>query len=136
MAANTSPIFVLTPKNWYVNTGTTANTNLDGTGSVATLMTAGSNGSRVSKIRLTHSGTNVATVVRIFINNGSTSSTASNNVLFYEYTMAANTLSQTAASVAAEIPIDLSLAAGYKLLVTIGTSIATGIAVSAEGGDY
>lgn len=136
MAANTTPIFVLTPKNWYSSTGTSANTALDGTGTVTTLLTAGSNGSRVSKVRLTHQGTNVATVVRLFVNNGSANSTAANNILVYEVTMAANTLSQTAASVAVEVPLDLALAAGYKLNCTIGTAVASGIAVSCEGGDY
>ena len=136
MAANTSPIFTLTPKNWFSSSGTRANTALDGTGTVVTLGTAGSNGSYISKVRLTHLGTNVATVLRLFINNGSTNATATNNILVYEVTMAANTLSQTAASTAVEIPLDLRLAASYKLNCTIGTAIASGIAVEVEVGDY
>lgn len=136
MAQNTAPIFVLTPKNWFVSTGLSANTALDGTGTVVTVLTAGSNGSKVQKVRLTHMGTNIATVVRLFVNNGSTNTTAANNGLVYEYTMAANTVSQTAASTLVEIPLELPLAAGYKLNVTIGTAIASGIMVAAEGGDY
>ena len=53
-----------------------------------------------------------------------------------EATMAAITLNQAAASVALEIPLDLRLQAGYKLNVTIGTSIAAGIMVEAELGDF
>lgn len=136
MAAGTSPIFVATPKNWFASTGTAANTNFDGTGTVVTVLTAGSNGSKIQKIRLTHMGTNVATVVRFFVNNGSSNTTATNNALVYEVTMAANTASQTAASTAVEIPIELPLQANYKLNVTIGTAIASGIMVSCEGGDY
>lgn len=136
MPANNNPIFVLTPKNWFSSTGTGANTALDGTGTVVTVATAGANGSKITRVRLTHMGTNVATVVRLFVNNGSTNGTAANNALVYEYTMAANTLSQTAASTAADIPLDLVLAAGYKLNVTIGTAVAAGVMVHAEGGDY
>jgi hypothetical protein len=136
MAANNNPIFVGTPKNWFVPTGLTANTALDGTGTTATLLTAGSNGSRVTKLRLYHLGTNIATVVRFFINNGSSSAVSTNNMLVHEETMAANTLSQTAASVAVEVNVDIPMAAGYKILVSIGTTIASGIAVSADGGDF
>lgn len=136
MAANTTPIFSLTPKNFYASTGTSANTALDGTGTVVTLGTAGADGAYVSKLRLTHLGTNVATVVRIYINNGSTNATPANNALIKEVSMLANTLDQTAASVAVEVPLDLRLAAAHKLNVTIGTSIASGIMVEADVGDY
>lgn len=136
MAAGTSPIFVATPKNWFASTALAANAAVDGTGTVVTVLTAGANGAKVKKIRLNHLGSNIATVVRLFINNGSANSTAANNGLVYEYTMAANTLSQVAASVPAEINLDLALAAGYKLNVTVGTTIASGIMVNAEGGDY
>ena len=136
MAAGTTPIFLATPKNWFGTTGTSANTALDGTGTVATIATAGSNGSKITRIRLTALGSNAATVVRFFINNGSSNGSATNNALMYEYALASNSLSQTAASIAADIPIDLALAAGYKLNVTIGTSVAAGVMVSAEGGDY
>ena len=68
MAANTAPIFTAIPRNPFTPTGTTANTALDGTGGVATLLTAGTNGSVIQKLRMTHLGTNVATVVRVFIN--------------------------------------------------------------------
>lgn len=136
MAAGTTPIFVATPKNWFGTTGTTANTALDGTGTVATIVTAGANGSKITRIRLTAMGTNAATVIRFFVNNGSTNATATNNALIYEYALAVNTLSQSAASTQVDIPIDLALQATYKLNVTTGTSIAAGVMVSAEGGDY
>lgn len=136
MPANTSPIFVLTPRNWFSSTGTSANTALDGTGTVVTIATAGSNGAKVARLRLTHLGTNVATVVRFFVNNGGANTTASNNMLVKEVTMAANTLSQVAASIEVEVDLDLPLAPTYKLNCTIGTAIASGIAVQAEGGDY
>ena len=48
----------------------TANTARDGTGTIATIFTAGSNGSRVDDIWITATGTTTAGVVRLFINDG------------------------------------------------------------------
>ncbi len=137
MAANTSPIFCDSPRSSGITTGTSANTAVDGTGTVATAFTAGADGSKIDEIRLSHLGTNIATVLRIFVNNGATNATAGNNWLIYETTMAANTLSQTAASVQQVIPFsNLVLPAGYKINATVGTAIASGIMVVAKGGDY
>lgn len=137
MAAGTTPIFCATPRSSGITTGTSANTALDGTGTVATAFTAGANGSKVDEIRFNHLGTNIATVLRVFINNGSTNATAANNTLLYETTMAANTISQVAASVQQVATFsNLVLPAGYKLNVTIGTAIAAGVMVLAQGGDY
>lgn len=136
MAQNTTPIFGLTPHTSGITTGVNANTAFDGTGTVATVFTAGSNGSKIERVFMQHMGTNVATVVRLFVNNGSTNTTAANNYLVHEETMAANTASQTAASVPVVWYANLILPAGYKLNVTIGTAIASGIMVTAEGSDY
>lgn len=137
MAANTSPIFNNVPRNSWVSTGTSANTNKDGTGTVATIFTAdATDGSKIERVVLRHLGTNIATVVRFFINNGQTNTTAANNSLVHEETMAANTNSETAASVGMVWNCDLVLPAGYKLNVTIGTGIASGIQCTAIGGDY
>lgn len=136
MAANTQPIFVITPNISYISSGLAANTALDGTGTVATVFTAGSNGSKVENVSLWHLGTNIATVIRFFVNNGSTNTVAANNALVFEYTMAANTVSQTAASVQYMWNANLYLKSGYKLNVTIGTAIAAGIMSCAQGGDY
>lgn len=137
MAANTSPIFVRAPRNSWVTTGVNANTALDGTGTVATIFTAdATNGSKVEDVFLEHLGTNVATVVRFFVNNGSTNGTATNNSLVHEEAVAINTLSQTAVSIPTVWRANLVLPAGYKLNVTIGTAIAAGIQCTAVGGDY
>jgi hypothetical protein len=137
MAANTAPIFIRTPSVQWNTTGTAANTNLDGTGTVATVFTAdATEGSKVERLRLKHLGSNIATVVRVFVNNGSTNGTASNNSLVLEYGTGANTLAQNTASAEIEIPVNIALPAGYKLNVAIGTAVATGIQVTAEGGHY
>lgn len=136
MAAGTSPIFVATPRSTGLTTGVNANTAFDGTGTVVTVFTAGANGSKVEDVILQHLGTNVATTVRIFVNNGSTNATATNNWLIHEETMAANTASQVAASVPVYWRANQVLPAGYKINVTIGTAIASGIMVTCNGGDF
>lgn len=135
MPTNTSPIFPLTPNvSWA--TVTTANTAKDGTGTVATVFTAGSNGGRVDYLKVRALGTNVATVIRVFVNNGSTNATAANNTLIIDQTIAATTNSETAQLVDNLIQLDLSLPAGYKINVTIGTTVAAGLQVTGVGGDY
>lgn len=49
---------------------TTANTNRDGTGTIATIFTAGASGSRVDDIYIVATGTVTTGVVRLFINDG------------------------------------------------------------------
>lgn len=137
MAANTSPIFLRTPSIQSASTGTAANTNLDGTGTVATIFTAdATEGSKIERVVLQYLGSNVATVVRLFVNNGSPNGTPANNTLVFEQAMSANTLSQNASSARVEIPLNIALPAGYKLLATTGTALATGIQVTAIGGHY
>ena len=135
MGANTAMLFPLTPKIGR-GTITTANTAKDGTGTVVTIATAGVNGAKVNRIKARALGTNVATVLRIFINNGLDTTTAANNTLYKEATIAATTLSEVAALADNDIPMDLTLPGGYRITATIGTTIAAGLALSCEYGDY
>jgi hypothetical protein len=136
MAVTALPIFAQTPIFTVGATVTTANTAKDGTGTVVLIYTAGVNGSRIDNIKVRSTGTAVATVLRVFINNGATNVTATNNSLYVEATIAATTLSETAALVDNLIPMNISLPATYRVYVTIGTTVATPLQVSAAGGDY
>jgi hypothetical protein len=137
MAANNAPIFPLTPKVGFGSAALqTANTAKDGTGTVTTIMTAGANGSRVDYVRVRATGSNTATAFRLFINNGSDTAVAANNILFTEATIAATTLSEVAALAETTIQLDLALPAGYRLTCTNGTTIAATLVVSAVYGDY
>ena len=144
MAANTVPIYSLGGQiNWGPTLLQTANTAMDGTGTVLTIFTAGANGGRVDRIRAKATGTNVATVLRVFINNGGANSTPANNILYAEKTIAATTASAVASLVTNELPdttdttaFPLVLPAGYTVFVTIGTTVAAGLYVSAEGSTY
>lgn len=132
MAQNTSPIFGLTPNFGGVgNTVTTAaNTAFDGTGTVITSLTAGANGDYVQSITFKPQGgaaaNNVATVARIFVNNGATQGTATNNMFLGEVTLPASTGSATAALPPVVFPINMPLQAGYKINWCLGTAVATG----------
>lgn len=133
---NTKPVYSAIAKAAW-DALATANTAKDGTGTVITIFTAhATKGSRLEKVKVRAKGTNVATVLRFFLNNGSTNATAANNTLIYEVTIAATTLSEVAALVDYDITFGYALPPGYKIMCTIGTTIAAGIQVTAFGGDY
>jgi len=138
MAANTAPIFsVAGDIEWGTTVLTTQNTAKDGTGTVLTCFTAdATNGGFVQRIRFRAAGTNIATVARVFINNGSVNSTPANNILYDEITLAATTLSEVSALATYELPLNFALPPGYKLNVTLGTTVAAGYYVSVIGGRY
>jgi len=146
MAVNTAPIFSIAGRtdsvasnNAGLVVGPTANTALDGSGTLYKLFTAGTNGSYVQKIRFRPVGSPAATVCRIFISSsGTTSATAT--WLYDEITLPAITLSQTAATSIFELPLNFALpSTPYSLWVTFGTSTGsagTGYSVVCIAGDY
>lgn len=136
MAVTALPIFAQTPVFTVGQTITTANTAKDGTGTVVLLYTAGANGSRVDAIKVRSTGTAVATVLRVFVNNGATNATATNNSLYTEATIASTTLTEVAAQTDNSITMNISLPATYRVYATIGTTVAAPLQVSAVGGDY
>ena len=145
MPANTSPIFTNVPKNEWAQV-TTADTSTDGTGANVVLVctadaTDGSFVSRITFMPRSTSGstTTSAAAARIYVNNGSTPGTASNNVLKREITLPATAVnvSATVAANAIEFPLFLQLQAGYRIYVGITAMAAnTNWAVSVDFGDY
>jgi len=136
MTANVNPIYSRTPDVQWSEVAT-ANTAKDGTGTVVTVFTAdATEGGRVEKLKIRAKGTNTATALRVWINNGSSNATPANNTLYTEATIAATTLSEVAALVDNEIILNLALPAGYKINVTIGTTVAAGLHICAVGGKY
>jgi hypothetical protein len=147
MAQNTNPIFPLTPVNtWVSGTGATAGTP-GLAANTTTDLTSGTNygpiftgkavdGSRLDFIKVRSLGTNVATVIRIWINNGSATGTAANNTLFFERTLSSTSVSQTAELPDIILPMNISLPAGYRIYATFGTAVAAGFHLTAVGGDY
>lgn len=129
------PVFPATPK---VGSGKvlTANAAVDGTGTLVPIFTAGANGAIVDSLSIVHLGTNVVTVLRVFVKDGA------NYDLIFEKTVAANTVSQVAESVQYDVLFNgtdrkrLTLPANAQLMACVGTTIASGIQCSCFGGDY
>jgi hypothetical protein len=137
MAINTSPIFTKRGDiQWAPAAVLAANTAKDGTGTVANVFTAGADGCFVQKLIARPLGTNVATVLRVFVNNGGANATAANNALVAEMSLPATALSETAALPPYELALNLALPPNYKLNCTLGTAVAAGFMLSAVGGSY
>lgn len=149
MAANTNPIFSLTP-----NVGTTAitaqNTSSAGGGTIATdifkAFTAGANGSWVSRIQFDPTATaaataTTATTLRAFISSQTSGATTAgtNTVLIGEISAAAQTADQTTTATASlVIPCNFALTPAWTILVTSHQTLAanTSWQVKVFGGDY
>lgn len=139
MPANTQPIYSIAPDvQWNtIPSGTTANTAVDGTGTVFTVFTAdATNGGFVQSIRVKAASVSTATVIRFFINNGSTNATAANNVFFDELAIPTITSSNTAAVVLFEVPLGFALPPGYKINCCYATSVTGAISLCTFAGKY
>lgn len=144
MPANTLPIYTITPQIAWGKV-TAADGSQDGTDAdVQLILTAGSNGSFIQKlvfqpISTSGSTTTSAAAARIYINNGSTVGTGTNNVLYRELSLAATAVnvSATAAALGPEVPLNIQLKASYKIYVGV-TAIAANTQwnVIAVYGDY
>ncbi|MFZ6874216.1 hypothetical protein ACO0LF_19335 [Undibacterium sp. Di27W] len=137
MAANISPVFPLIPRVLISNLITTANINKDGTGTTTQIsLPAGPNGAFVESVEALPTGTNTASVLRIFLNNGSATTIAANNILWEEISLPATVLSEVASQTKIVIPMNRAIPAGYTLYATIGTTVAAGWRVRVHMGDY
>ena len=140
MPANTVPIFSKAPDIQWIGYMTAANTTADLTsGTSYNVFTSDStNGGFLKKIRLrpTPAGNTTATVCRVWINNGSTTGTATNNSLYDEITLPAITASGTAMVAGYEVPFLEPLPAGYRVYLTIHTASANGWQATAIAGKY
>ena len=150
-AANTSPIYSLTPKIGKVNlVGNIGLTTSDGVGTVGTnlflLLTGGSNGGTfVSRIRIhayaTAAATNTAaTVLRFYASTiASGATTAANTFLIQE--IGVGILSAANASTALtpiEFPVNWAVPTNETILVSSHANLAsnTGFQIVAISGDY
>lgn len=138
MTANTNPIYSKLPiASWYGGAVVTGNTTDDMTsGTTYLVATAGADGDFYSRIQFVPLGTNVASVGRIWINNGSTTGTAANNTMVGEVSLPLTTGIETASITPIYFPMGYGIPGSYKIYVTIGTTVATGFHVQAIGGTY
>jgi hypothetical protein len=106
----------------------TANTNRNGTGTIATVFTAGSNGSRIDDIYITATGTTTAGVVRLFLNDGT------NTYLFEEILVTAITPSTTVQVFqSVQLNLSLILANGWSLRASTNNAETFNIQVTRAG---
>ena len=112
-----------------------ANTNRDGTGTIATIFPAGANGSRIDAINLKAVGTTTAGMLRLFLHDGT------NARLLTEVPVVAITPSETLPTWEAQLNVNtmvqvlpLVLPAGYSLRAS--THNAETFNVIALGGDF
>ena len=120
-------------------TFTTAAADYDGTTAThnKVVFTAdATNGGFIQKLRFKAKGTNVASVARIFINNGSTPATGTNNSFIGEVSLPATTAIANAATIEIDYPLNIAINPGFKILVGIGTTVAAGWVCTAIGGKY
>lgn len=137
MAANINPIYARAAdlQQAGVLIGPTNNTTNDGTGSAiySIYQADATEGSFVQKviIKPIGTGTTAANVVRIYYHNQSTfvagtTNGLSNTTLIAELTTTSWTYSATLAAPQYEIPINIPMPAGTRLLMSVGTSTAAG----------
>jgi len=134
MAANTSPIFALVPETKIV-TVTDATTDRTGatTTNLAELLTAGTDGTKITQIGAKVAGDNTACLVLIFI----TDTAGANPKLYDELALAPitpTTLITSERKVSAYS--DLQLKSGQKVLVGTTVAQADGVNIFAIKGDY
>lgn len=115
MAVTSTPIFAQALAYGVANIST-ANTNRDGTGTIGTVLTAGSNGTMVDHIDICATGTTTAGVIRIYItlDSGPTSR------LWKEILVGAITPSTTVAAFMRRIDCSLP---GWELFLPSGYSL-------------
>ncbi len=144
MSANTNPIYSRlgsvsnnngTGMNQLVLDAATDYTGIDSDTSL--IFTADTtNGSYISRIRLKAGGTNVATVARIYINNGTDHTVAANNQFYGEISLPATTAIATQATVDIDYPMNFAIDPGFKLYMGLATAVAAGWVATVVAGKY
>lgn len=134
MAANTNPIFALVPETKVncIITGTTTDKSGATTANIKDLLTAATDGTKVTWIKFKHVGNSTAGIFLIWI----TDTNGANPTLFYEQTYSAISSSTTVTTAEGTIIFnDLQLKAGQKIQVG-ATVVSSNIHVTASTGDF
>jgi len=122
------PVFAVTPRIASVNVAT-ANTNRDGTGTVATLITGASTGTRIAEIVVQARVTTTAGMVRVFLHDGSTF------FFFDEISVAAATASASVKATRVSTTYNNLVLPSASWSVRVSTHNAESIDVTALGAD-
>lgn len=122
------PVFAVTPRIGTVNIAT-ANTNRDGTGTVATLITGASTGTRIAEIVIKARVTTTAGQVRVFLHDGTSF------FFFDEIAVAAATPSNSVQSIRVRSTYDNLVLPNASWSIRVSTHNAESIDVTALGAD-
>jgi hypothetical protein len=149
MPGNTDPIFTkVADIQWNSSSALLASamtagnvSSYNGTDANAVLLFTAdaTNGGFVQQVRAkccALTGTSAASVLRLFLNNGSTPGTAANNVLIAEVALPAVANTVVAATPDIVLTLNIPLPPGYRLYGGLGTAVTTGWAVTVIGGKY
>ena len=88
---------------------TAANTALNGTGTIVTVLTGSTNGTRISTVVVNAIATTTAGMVRLFVSD------ATNHRLVYEIPVTANTISASNPAFTATVTLNIVIPNGYSL---------------------
>ena len=95
------------------------------------------NGQRITKVVFQPIGACTASAGRIFLNNGQTNATATNNTYLKDVTLPTLVaVSEVASMAPTEVTLDIVVPPFHKLNVTLGTTVATAYSVYAVAGGY
>ena len=94
------------------------------------------NGGYLQRVRLKAAGTNVASVMRFFLNNGSANTTAANNSFFGEISLPVTAANAAAATQELDYTFNLALPAGFRIYAGLGTAVAAGWIMTPVAGKY
>lgn len=132
MAANITPIFTLTPVIGAVLIST-ANTGLDGSGTLGTVLTGSTNGSRITRVTVKAQATTTAGMVRLFIEDPGGS-----KFLWKEIPVPAITASATVAAFTYVLELigELALVLPYNYILKASTEKGESFSITAEGGAF
>lgn len=133
MAANTTPIFTLTPIAAGVVVAT-ANTNLDGSGTIATVVTGATYGTRIDRVVVKAAQTTTAGLVMLFVKAGGGTFYLFEQIQVSAISVGASTVSFAAESTYITAAKPLILPSGYVLGAS--TYNAETFRVHAIGGNY
>jgi hypothetical protein len=138
MAANNAPIYSRAGAISLGQAITLAANDYTGTGAnnVIIFTADATNGSFLQRVRCKAAGSNVASVLRIFINNGSTVGTGTNNTLIGEISLPATTASASTATADVDYPLGFAIPAGYRVVVGLGTAVSAGWVANVIAGNY
>lgn len=136
----TTPQYTSTPKVGIVSIAT-ANTSYDGSGTIGTVITGATNGTRIDEIYIAASATTTAGVVSLFISDTTGANTNTNTHLIQSFVVSAITPSATTAPFQTVISsqtrpdlLPIFLPNGYTLRAA--TTKAENFRVVAIGGDF